>query len=128
MQKLLIVFLSIGIASCGTPKKPEGVLTQPQLSALLIDIYLAEARTENVRVNNLPTIKDSSIRYFLPFEEKLFKARGISDSVMKITYSYYLANPKELEKVYDAVVDTLVLREQRAIKAPQPKFVPKKLK
>ncbi len=128
MQKLLFVFLFIGITSCNSPKKPVGVLTQPQLSALLIDIYLAEARTENLPVHNGPPIKDSTIRYFIPFEQKLLKGRNISDSVMKLTYTYYLAHPKELEKVYDAVVDTLVLREQRAIRAPQPKFIPQKPK
>ncbi len=112
MQKLLIVFLLIGIA-CSSPKKPEGILTQPQLSALLIDIYLAEARADQ-----LPVVKDSSMRFFIPFEEKLLKSKGISDSVLKKTYSYYLANPKELEQVYDAVIDTLVVREQRARKLP----------
>ena len=128
MQKLWFVFLIVAITSCGGPKKPEGVLTQPQLAALLIDIYLAEARTENLPVHNGPPIKDSTIRFFIPFEQKLLKGRNLSDSIMKLTYSYYLAHPKELEKVYDAIVDTLVLREQRAIRAPQPKFVPQKPK
>jgi len=115
MQKLLIVFLFIGICSCGPPKKPQGVLTQPQLAALLVDIYMAEARVEA-----LPVTKDSSIRYFIPFEQKMLQAKGIPDSILRKTYSYYLANPKELEKVYDSVIDTLVLREQVLTRGPRP--------
>ena len=107
IQKLLLVFLFLACA-CSSPEKPEGVLTQAQLSALFLDIYLAEARLQA-----LPVTKDSSVRFFIPFEEKLLKAKGISDSTMKQTYSYYLAHPKELEQVYDAVIDTLVLRDQR---------------
>jgi hypothetical protein len=33
--------------------------------------------------------------------------------VLKKTYAYYLAHPAELEKIYDSVIDTLALREQR---------------
>jgi hypothetical protein len=108
MQKLWFVFLFLGWASCNSPKTQEGVLTQPQLSALLVDIYMAEARADQ-----LPVVKDSSIRFFIPFEEKLLKSKGITDSVLKKTYTYYFEHPKELEQVYDAVIDTLVLREQQ---------------
>ncbi len=121
MQKLLIAFFIITIVSCNSSKKPDGVLTQSQLSALLVDIYLAESRLESMSV-----AKDSSIRFFIPFEEKLLKAKGIPDSVLKKTYSYYLANPKELEQVYDVVIDTLVVREQRIGKRPPiEKTIPK---
>ncbi len=126
MQKAILVFLFFVSVCCSKPKRPDDVLTQPQLAALLIDVYLAEARTDNLRVNNMNLVKDSSIRYFLPFEEKLLKSHGLSDSTLKITYTYYLSHPKELEAVYDAIIDTLTLREKRAINAPEPKFVPKK--
>jgi hypothetical protein len=115
MQKLLFVFLFLAWSACSSPKKPEGVLSQAQLSALFLDIYLAEARLQN-----MPVAKDSSIRFFVPFEEKLLKAKGISEATMKQTYSYYLAHPKELEQVYDAIIDTLVLRDQRLAHGPTP--------
>jgi len=118
MQKLLIGFLFLGWVACSSPKRPEGVLTQLQLSALLIDVYLAEAR-----LDPMPIPKDSSIRFFIPFEQKLLQEKGIPDSTLKMTYSYYLANPKELEQVYDAVIDTLVLRDQR-IRNVSPKVPP----
>src|SRR5690242_413804 len=121
MQKLSLIFLFLASGACSSPKKPDGVLTQAQLSALFIDIYLAEARLEA-----LPMAKDSSVRYFVPFEERLLKAKGISDSTMKQTYSYYLAHPKELEQVYDAVIDTLVLRDQRLSHGPSPAKPPLK--
>jgi len=101
------------MAACQTNEKPKDVLTQAQLSALLVDVYLAEAKLDAIAKP-----KDTTIKYFLPFEEKLLRRVGISDSVLKKTYTYYLANPKELEQVYDAVIDTLTLREQRGHLAP----------
>ncbi len=119
MQKLWIVFLFLGWCACSSEKKSEGVLTQPQLSALLIDIYLAEARLEQ-----MPVPKDSSIRFFIPHEQKMLQAKGIPDSILKKTYSYYLVHPRELEQVYDAVIDTLMLRDKRSRREPVPTMKP----
>jgi hypothetical protein len=113
MQKLLVFVLFLGSVACSSSKKPEGVLTQAQLSNLLIDVYLSEARIESI---TLP--KDSLMRFFVPHEQKILQARGIPDSILKITYEYYLAHTKELEQVYDAMIDTLVLRDQRIKQLP----------
>lgn len=120
MQKLLIIFLSATIIGCQGTKKPSDVLSQTQLSALLVDIYIAEARADNI-----PGSKDSTIRYFIPFEQKLLKNKGLSDTVLRKTYAYYLGHPKELEQVYDAVIDTLSLREQRVRRLQEPNVIKK---
>ncbi len=111
MQKLLILFLLVISGACGKKEKPQEVLTDAQLSSLLVEIYLGEARTDNI-----PYVRDSAVKYFIPFEQKLLKAQGVSEAALKSTYAYYIAHPKELERVYDSVIDTLVLREQRAAK------------
>jgi hypothetical protein len=116
MQKLSILFLSLAIIGCKGSDKPNDVLTPAQLSALLVDIYLAEAR-----VDNMPGLKDTTIRYFLPRERTLLHNRGVSDSVMKKTYAYYLDHPKELELIYDTVIDSLTVYEQRVGKKEGPK-------
>ena len=82
----------------------------------MIDIYLAEARTTLLPVN-----RDSAYRLFLPYQDSLMRKRGISDSTLKQAYSYYLRHPTEFEAIYDAVIDSLSLREQRVRVAPQPR-------
>lgn len=101
------------LVSCAAPKKeiPAGVLTQPQLTSFLIEMYVAEAHLE---ARSLP--KDSAIRIFIPYEEKLKSKFAISDSTLKKTYAYYLENPKDLEAVYDALIDSLSLKEQKTVK------------
>jgi hypothetical protein len=114
-MRVVSVFILVAMATlgCQSDEKPKMVLTQAQLAALLVDVYVAEVRTEMI-----PKLPDSTIRYFIPFEEQLLKSRGITDSVLKVTYSYYTSHPKELEQIYDSVIDTLVLREQKANQSP----------
>jgi hypothetical protein len=108
MYKALSIFILASALSCQMKERPKEILTQEQFSALLVDVYMAEAKLET-----LPLVKDSSIKYFLPFEEKLLKKKGIADSVLRETYAYYMAHPKEFEQIYDSVIDSLALREQR---------------
>jgi len=112
MRIICLLILTVAVA-CQSNKKPKEVLTQAQLSALIVEVYLAESKLDAIAKP-----KDTTIKYFIPFEEKLLQRLGIPDSVLKKTYSYYIANPKELEQVYDSVIDTLTLREQKSHLAP----------
>jgi hypothetical protein len=76
---------------------------------LLVEFYLAEAR-----VNSTPIVHDSAVKLFFPFEQSYLRKKKVSDQVLKKTYRYYLDHPVEFEAVYDRVIDTLSLREQRA--------------
>jgi hypothetical protein len=111
-MKCKIVWMSVLLAfvasSCETNRKPQGVLTKQELVEFLVEMYVAEAR-----MTGLSIVADSSKKLFHPFEEALLQKSGISDSVMKITYRYYVDHPVELEEVYDVVIDTLSLREQK---------------
>lgn len=110
LNKILFYTLLISLAtSCQKEKLPAGVLTKEELSALMVNIYLAEAR---LSVALVP--RDSADKLFKPFQAKLLKGKGLSDSSMNLTYQYYVSHPKELEQIYDSVIDTLALREQRS--------------
>lgn len=114
-MRIACFFVLTLLVACQKNEKPKEVLTQAQLSALLVEVYLAEAKLDAIAKP-----KDTIIKYFLPYEEKLLKRLNISDSVLKETYAYYLEHPKELEQVYDAVIDTLTLREKRSHSLPVP--------
>jgi hypothetical protein len=98
---------------CASPKKemPKGALSQAELTSFLIEMYVAEAHLDAI---TMP--KDSAIKLLIPHEEKLKAKFAISDSTLKITYQYYLENPQELETVYDALIDSLSLKEQKTVK------------
>jgi hypothetical protein len=102
-----LLLFALAVSCQEKEKESIGILTKTELSAFLIEMYLAEAR-----IDNIPIAKDSAIKLFLPYEEKLMKKFNLTDSTLKKTYQYYIDHPKEMEVVYD-VIDTLNLREQR---------------
>ncbi len=107
---ILLIISVFSLYSCKSDKQPEGVLSQAAFSNLLVEFYVTEAR-----LNTTPIVRDSAMKLFLPFERSFLEKNKISDEVLKKTYRYYLDHPAEFEKVYDVVIDTLSLREQRAI-------------
>ena len=110
----IVLLLICGLSSCKTDQKPAAVLEKEKFAEVLVDMYVAEARLAGISI-----IPDSSSTLFRPFRESLFKKKDVTDSVMKITYRYYVDHPIELEEVYDIAIDTLSLREQRAGINPQ---------
>lgn len=110
MTRVGLIILTIGLLVTGCKKEPlpPGVLTKEEYASFLVDVYLAEAR-----VSALSLPRDSAELYYLPLKEKILGKQGLSDSVVTRTYQYYIDHPQELEEVYNSVVDTLSLREQR---------------
>ncbi len=96
------------VACASREVKPAAVLTKEKLTTLIIEMYLAEAKMD---ATLLP--RDSTIKFFIPREKQILKKLDISDSTLKVTYEYYVQHPKEFEEVYDAVIDSLNLREQQ---------------
>ncbi len=76
--------------------------------AALTEIYLSEQK-----VNRLGIPRDSAEREFERFKQVIFKNIGISDSIFKRSFDYYMDRPAEMEEIYTALVDSLSLREQR---------------
>jgi hypothetical protein len=109
-----LLVLICGFGACTQKRKPQGVLDEKQLADLMVEMYTGEAR-----MSNLSLLNDSAIKLFQPFEEALLQKKGISDSIVKITFRYYVEHPVELERVYDVVIDSLSLREKKAGLRPE---------
>lgn len=110
---VLLVITLFGSVSCQPKKAETPPLSREQMVGLMMEIYLAEARTSLI-----PTAKDSSYRLFLAHQDTLMHRRGVSDSTLRKAYAYYLEHPAELEAIYDAIIDSLSLKEQRLREAP----------
>lgn len=113
---VIMVVVAATFCACMKEKKPDNVLDKEQMTSFLIEVYLAEAR-----LSTTIFVADSARRVFDPYEKLLLQRRGLSDSVLKESYSYYLEHPVEMEEIMDAVIDSLSLREQAAgqVKPPQ---------
>jgi len=114
MRRGACFFLFLAVSfSCQKEERPPDIMSHEEMAAVIVDIYLAEAR-----LNGALMVRDSARRVFKPYEDKLMLKNGVKDSVLKKSYLYYLDHASELEKIYDSVIDTLALREQRAKRLP----------
>jgi hypothetical protein len=79
----------------------------------LMNVYITEQK-----VTALTLSRDSSAVLFKKLNERLLDSLHVQDSVLKKSYNYYLDRPLQLEQIYTALVDSLNLREQRAVSGP----------
>jgi len=94
---------------CSKEQRPQDILPEEKLTEIMIDFYLGEAK-----LNSYALPYDSAIKLFTPFEESTLKRHGVTDSLLQKTYQYYFDHPKEFERVYEIVIDSLNLRERKA--------------
>jgi uncharacterized protein DUF4296 len=102
-------FLSIIILvaiSCSSDNPPESVMSEEDMIDYLIDLHIAEASVQNLRLK-----ADSAKTVFKVQEKYLLKTHNITDSVFINSYNYYLGHPRVLEEIYSAVVDSISLRQ-----------------
>ena len=78
------------------------------MTVMLTEFYLKEAK-----INQLGLPNDSAVLIFEYFKEKYASEVGKPDSVFQLSYQYYVDHPIELNKIYDRVIDSLTLSEQR---------------
>lgn len=112
--KYLVFVAIMTLVQCKGEQRPADLLNKDEMVNLLVELYLSEAK---VSLAGIP--RDSAKKLFSPYDESVAASRGITDSTLKTSYNYYLQRPEEMEKILDAVIDTLNLREQRASDNPK---------
>ena len=82
-------------------------MTKEQMVAFLIDSHETEGRLQTIKIH-----KDSLNLIFQDFEKELYRKHQIDSSQFLQSYHYYLDQVDELGEIYDAVIDSLSLREK----------------
>lgn len=76
---------------------------------LMMDFYLREARLKDARVG-----EDSGAILFSHFR-KIYNDQNLTqDSLIDESLRFYLSNPVLLNRIYDRLIDSLTLKEQKA--------------
>lgn len=100
---------------CSKEQKPQNLLSESQMINAIIELYIAEERAD---ATGIPY--DSIRKIFPKYETRAFAKLGVSDSVFRKSLEFYMKDPKKLERVYTAVVDSLSLRAQElSVASPQ---------
>ncbi|MEM6737475.1 MAG: DUF4296 domain-containing protein [Bacteroidota bacterium] len=109
-MKYKFLIILILFAACIAKEVPKDLIGQSKMIRVLMEVHLLEARIDEVSV--VP--KDSIQLVYEHYENLLFDSLGISKEQYEVSFNYYLSNPKEFEKIYSAVVDSLLQKEKIA--------------
>jgi hypothetical protein len=105
----IVILLTVLLGACsGSQDDKQEILSREQMVKMLIQIHLLEAK-----VQQLPLPHDSVRQVYAHFENKLFEQEGISREQYELTYMYYADRPKNFEKIYQNVLDSLTVLENR---------------
>lgn len=76
---------------------------------VLTEIHLLESKVNNILPVDPADSVDAVYRHY---ESILFSDLGITKDQYERSFNYYVDRPSEFEKIYSAVVDTLMTREK----------------
>ena len=105
---LLLVVYFLALSGCNSGQTKE-VLSEDQMVDLMMDFYLREARLKDIRVG-----EDSGAILFNHFRKLYNDQNQTQDSLIDESLHYYLADPVLLNRIYDRLIDSLALKEQKS--------------
>ncbi len=76
---------------------------------VITEVHLLESKINSISISPI----DSTQAVYDHYEKMLFEDLGISQDQYERSFNYYVDHPNEFEKIYNAVVDTLMQRENR---------------
>jgi len=106
VKELFFTIFILMVVSCSGDNPPESVMSEEEMVSYLIELHIAEASVQNIRLQ-----ADSAKVVFSAEEKYLLKKHHINDSIFIHSYNYYIEHPEKLEEIYSAVVDSISLKE-----------------
>ena len=101
--------LAFGCSEEKEETKPANLLSDKQLTSILIDMHIAEARVE---ANGFSA--DTAMAVYNNLKQDIYKKHNITEAHFQESYDYYLTNLSKLDKIYETVIDSLSMREVKA--------------
>ncbi|WP_242918452.1 DUF4296 domain-containing protein [Pontibacter liquoris] len=85
------------------------MIPQTTMVQILADVHTAEAQIEGQEI-----YPDTALMIYNYEQEQLLRQHGVTQKQFRDTYRYYLTHVKEMDKLYEIIIDTLSVRESKA--------------
>ncbi len=110
MRTFFLIIGSMLLWACSDrDKMPEGILSKEKITAIFIEKQIAEAKLEEAKLD-----MDTALIVYDHYMKVILEEQGISSENYRASIEYYRENTKELESIYDRVMDSLNLRHKKA--------------
>ncbi len=95
----------IFLLSCGEEQgKEKDIVNSGTMARILVDIHLAEGK-----VNQAKLPLDTALSYYKFLEGEIYEKYNVDSAAFNKSMRYYTVNIRELDKIYEIVLDSLNL-------------------
>lgn len=105
MRVTIFSLIMLTAIACQNKGDNGDIMSKESMVRHLIDLHIAEAEVQNLRLK-----RDSTEKVFKIYEKYLLDKNDLTDSIFIRSYNYYLKHPEEMESIYEAVVDSISVR------------------
>lgn len=114
MNRLFLCLLALTTFACdNTLGQPEGILPEKKMISILVDLQVAESKIKTLRISS-----DSARHVFSIYEVQILDKHNVTQEDYLRSYEYYLENHRLMSRVHQAVLDTLLARQQKVDNMP----------
>ena len=107
-MKYFFLTVLIILAACTSSDRPEDLIEREQMAKIIMKIHILEAKINHTPIDPYDSIQS----VYNHFEKLLFQDFNITQEQYERSFNYYVDHPTEFEKIYVAVVDSLMQREK----------------
>lgn len=110
VKRILYLLSFAALVGCGqsSEKRPADLLPEQKMVQILADVHIAEARIEN-RI----MYPDTALMIYNKEQQLILDKHGVEPEDFRATYSYYLNNLSQMDRLYEIILDTLSVREAK---------------
>ena len=112
MNKIVIFCLAVFFTSClqkfETP--PKDILPENVMREIYIDMHIQEAIIMQANLQG-----DSAIAAYMEAKNYVLKSHKVDTALFRKSQDFYINHINNYKRIYEGVVDTLALREQRGL-------------
>lgn len=96
--------------ACQSPgdERPDKLIPADKMAAILTEVHMAESQVSRLGLRSV----DSSNVAYKHLERAIYKKFGVDTGTYNKSYIYYSSHPREMETVYQRVVENLKVRTQ----------------
>lgn len=106
MRFVFFIVLFASLVSCGGKKIEKPPIGQQKMIEILVDIHLLEAQQQTLQPFEKGRVFNTIVGY-----EKIFLKHNVTNEQFYDSFSYYRQHPKEMDDLYQLVIDETVRRE-----------------
>ncbi|NEM97802.1 DUF4296 domain-containing protein [Pontibacter burrus] len=111
MKRLFSILFCLSLFGCGQQKNTSAAdnpVPEVKMIQILADVHVMEALIES----NI-SYPDSAVMVYNKRHKEILEKHGVTPEAFHESYKYYADNLREMDLLYEAVLDTLTLREAK---------------